>query len=236
MLSVCIPTMKRWPFLKDTIPLILEQNVVSEIIICDETGEDIEKIKNSPFGTNTKIHLIQNEKRLGIYENKKKVASLAKSPWVAILDSDNIFPKKWFDDIEDVLKNHEGRNDIIFASASFININLETRQTDMPCVHFDGMKISKENWNSIFSIPRWNFLLNDGNWIVPKDSIKYLPNVKSSSLEAADAIFMLKCWISEGLTIYYVPQLQYIHTVHSGSSWIATEKESTRIFNQSWKI
>ena len=236
MLSICIATMDRWKFLKDTLPIFVEQSIVSEVIVCDENGNDIKQIEKTSLIKNKKLKLYTNEKRLGIYQNKRKAASLAKEEWVAILDSDNIFPEQWFEDIEDVLKKDTNKK-TIYASAYFRNVNLETGEEFRPCVEFDGLHLTKDSWNTMFERRRWNFLLNDGNWIVPRKAIEYLPiEIQSESLQAADAIYMLRCWIQGGYNIEYVKGLEYIHTVHGGSSWLETERESTRILNRDWRI
>jgi glycosyltransferase involved in cell wall biosynthesis len=236
MLSICIPTMNRWTFLKDTLPIFLEQSIVLEVILCDENGNDKKEIEKSSFGKHPKLKCIQNEKRLGIYQNKRKVGTVAKGDWVAILDSDNIFPEQWFEDIEDILKKDKEKK-TIYASANFRNVNLETGEEFRPCVEFDGYELTKGGWNKMFEKRRWNFLLNDGNWIIPRQALEVLPeHIQSESLQAADAIFMLRCWIEAGYTIQYVKGLEYIHTVHGGSSWLETERESTRILNRDWRI
>jgi glycosyltransferase involved in cell wall biosynthesis len=235
MLSIAIPTMNRWSFLKESLPNMLEQSLVKEIVISDENGKDIEEIQKSPFGSNSKLKLIKNEKRLGIYENKCKAASLCSGEWIAILDSDNVFPEEWFYQIEDCIKRGESKR--IFASASFKSINIETGEVQLPCKQFDGLVLEKNSWNSFFSRPKWNFLLNDGNWVIPREALDFLPKtIQSHQLLAADAIFMLRCWIQAGFTIEYVKDLSYIHTVHSKSSWLETAAESSRILSQSWDL
>jgi glycosyltransferase involved in cell wall biosynthesis len=236
MLSVCIPTMRRWKFLKETIPLMLSYDCVGEVVICDETGEDAQEISKSLFGSDPKLKVYVNDSRLGIYENKVKVASLATLNWIALLDSDNIFPETWFESISDTIPTIDTKT--ILASASFKNINLENGQTSSPCHEFSDLKVNKSNWNSMFDRPRWNFLLNDGNWVFHKSACRCFPStIKSHQLEAADAIFMLKEMIRNGYTIWYVPRLEYIHTVHNDSSWIQTAEKSSKIFTTvNWKI
>ena len=235
MLSICIPTMKRWNFLKLTIPEMLKHDIVKEIVICDETGEDIEEIEKSKFGKNTKLRLIKNEKRLGIYRNKRKVGNLATGEWIGILDSDNIFPDIWFEEIESIITKDKEKK-TIYGSASFRNVNLETGKDEKPCIEFDGLELNKQTWNTMFNRRKWNFLLNDGNWVLPREAMKELNDIESEKLQAADAIYMLRCWIEGGYRMKYIEGLEYIHTVHGGSSWLETERESTRILNQDWRI
>lgn len=236
MLSIAIATMRRWDFLKDSIPIYLARPEVKEVILCDETGEDCQKARESSFGTHPKLRLVTNEKRLGIYQNKRKALSLAKGDWVAVLDSDNYFPDEWFEMIEELLPRTPITQ--IIGSADFKTTNLDTGEVTQPCKQFTGTILDKKSWNRMFQQPKWNFLLNDGNWVVHFTALTHLPkDVPSETFEAADAIWMLRQWISAGFSIWYVPELSYIHTVHKGSSWLATEKESTRILNTfDWRV
>ncbi len=237
MLSIAIATMKRWSFLKETLPQMLDRPEVGEVILSDETGEDAAAVAASPFANHPKLRVSVNDRVLGIYENKLKAAKMATLPWVAILDSDNLFPENWFFTISDALEKYQGQP-MIFASAEFQNVDIVTSESSSPCKHFSGLVLDKTTWNTVFQKPLWNFLLNDGNWVVPKDAIAVLPTtVKSSDVLAADAIFMLKEWICAGYTIWYLPDLVYIHTRHPGSSWVQTAEDSTRIFNTTdWRL
>ena len=235
MLTIAVPTMRRFQFLKESLPIYLKHPGVGEVIVCDETGEDIEAITKAPFTQNKKLRLIRNEKRLGIYQNKRKAMSLATCPYVAVLDSDNHFSDEWLDTITDLLKDSDGKT--IYASADFKNTNLNTGELTFPCKQFSGLRLDSASWNLMFQKPRWNFLLNDGNWVVPTAAKTTLPDIPSNTLEAADAIFMLKCFVKGGYSVYYVPELSYIHTVHDDSSWLKSERDSTKIFNtMDWRI
>jgi len=241
-LTIAIPTMKRWIFLKDTLPIYLARPEVREIIVCDETGEDVKAITASSFGKNPKLRLITNEKRLGIYQNKRKCLKLASvsafeeaeaeakaEGWVALLDSDNIFNDDWFEtiaelDYSDPLK--------LYATADFKELNIQTGQLRYPAERFSGRTVTKSSWNSLLMEPSANFIINDGNWILHSTVIKHLPeDIQSSDLQASDAIFMLRRLILNGYSITYVRDLEYIHIVHPGSSWLQSEKESTKIMN-----
>jgi hypothetical protein len=50
-------------FFSKYLPLYLENDLIEEIIITDENGNDIEKIK-SAFSNNEKLVLVKNESRL----------------------------------------------------------------------------------------------------------------------------------------------------------------------------
>lgn len=232
-LTIAIPTMNRWIFLKDTLPIYLARPEVREVIVCDETGEDVKAITASSFGKNPKLRLITNEKRLGIYQNKRKAISLAGAgadTWVALLDSDNIFNDDWFEMIAELDYTNPLK---LYATADFKELNIQTGQVRYPAERFSGRTVTKSSWNSLIMEPSANFIINDGNWILHSTAIKHLPeDVKSSDLQASDAIFMLRRLILNGYSITYVRDLEYIHTVHPGSSWLQTEEESMKIMNR----
>ena len=231
MLTIAIPTMRRWSFLKTMLPVFLARPEVAEVILCDETGEDAAAA--AAFTTNPKLKIHVNEKRLGIYENKKKAFGLAKG-WVALLDSDNVFPDEWFEYLADLDFSDKRK---IYGSADFKSLDAETAKVTSPCQEFSGLVLDKTTWNTFLHKPKCFLLLNDGNWILHSDLYKYLPSMPSDTLKAADAVFMLHTFISRGCTIEYPAGFQYIHMVHSGSSWLQTEIESTAVLRRiDWRV
>jgi glycosyltransferase involved in cell wall biosynthesis len=235
-LCMAIPTMKRWKFLKENIPLFLSRPEVLEVVIVDETGEDTKAIQASSFYNDPKLRVYTNESRLGIYHNKRKALSLAKAPWVALIDSDNSFPESWFEQLADSIDLQNEK--MMYGSASFRSVNIVTGDVQHHCKYFENMKLNKDTWNDVvYKIPKWNFLLNDGNWVLHRSAIKHLPEVVSKGAKYCDAIYSLRCLIQAGYTIWYVPELSYIHTVHPESSWLTTERPSTLEFNTTdWSI
>ncbi len=231
-LTVAIPTMDRWEkFLSKTLPTYLAVPQVAEVLICDENGHDIEAILKSEWATHPKLTLHQNSKRLGIYHNKRQCIELAKNKWVAVLDSDNIFNEEYFYEVEEIFKKEGPKPNHFIACADAIFINEETGEVSKPIEQFGGYEISKENWNQIFGKPRWNFLLNDGNWIVPKSVLQYLPtDVEDKDILAADAIYMVHKFVKAGYIFDVREELKYFHIVHDKSTWKATATESNRIF------
>lgn len=234
-LTITIPTMNRWFFLRNSLPGFLKRPEVAEVIICDETGEDIIEIMKSDLAHSPKLRCIQNERILGIYENKRKCLSMAKTDWVALLDSDNYFQDEWFESISQINKKDHTR---IYASADFKTVNAEKLSVIETCSKFSGLTLNSDNWNSILETAGWNFLLNDGNWVLPKKCLDLLPvSTKSSQVLAVDALYMLRCFVKGGYSITYIPDLSYLHMVHNDSTWIKTERESTAIMNgTNWAI
>jgi glycosyltransferase involved in cell wall biosynthesis len=237
--TVAIPTMRRWSsFLEKSLPQYLEFDLVSHVVICDETGEDAAAIASSPYAKNPKLHVYVNEKRLGAYLNKRKCIEKSPTDWVAVLDSDNIFSEDFFIVAHDTLVKEKMNPKLVMASSGIIRIHLKAGNEQNNTDHFTGFRITRSNWNSIFQMPYWNFLLNDGNYIVHKSVYKYLsPNYSLEQVQAVDAIVAVKQFVEQGCIYYIVPGMKYIHTVHEGSFWLSTDRESTRILNTTdWRI
>jgi hypothetical protein len=96
MFSLCIPTIDRFDlFLKKYLQEYIDNDLINEIIITDENGNDIEKIKQF-YPDNPKLILVKNESILGPFLNKLKACNLAKNEWIALIDSDNFADKNYF--------------------------------------------------------------------------------------------------------------------------------------------
>ena len=74
-------------FLKNNLTKYLQIDLIDEIVICDENGEDVKKIQRD-FPNNDKLRLFVNEK-LGHFLNKIAYVKQAKNEWIALIDSDN---------------------------------------------------------------------------------------------------------------------------------------------------
>lgn len=237
--TVAIPTMRRWSsFLEKSIPQYLEYDLVSNIIVCDETGEDALAIQTSSYATNPKLKVYTNTKRLGAYLNKRQCLEKAETDWVAVLDSDNIFSEEFFEKAYAALKKEAYNPKLVLASADNVRLFLQTGKEEKRSAHFSGLRITKANWNKVLTMQDWNFLLNDGNYIVHKSQLSSLdPRYTLEKTYASDAIFAAKQFVIAGCTYYCVPGLFYIHTVHDDSEWLKTDRQSTYILNTTdWRI
>ena len=237
-LTVAIPTMRRWTFLQEQLPIFLARPEVAEVLVCDETGEDVAAAGASSWGNDPKLRLVVNPQRLGIYQNKRRCIELATSPMVAVLDSDNAFNDDWFETLADSVK--KGGHGLIYASADFMTVDTTTGACIRPCAKWSGTRIQTSfEWNTFIDQPHFAHLTNDGNWVVPRDAaLAALPHCTASEqVLAMDALYMLRCFVVAGIGLWYVPGLSYIHRVHPGSAWLETEKENLRIFKSTrWDI
>ena len=238
-LTVAIPTMRRWKgFLEKSLPQYLENPSIAHVVVCDETGEDTAAIKASPFAGHPKLHIYTNANRLGAYLNKRQCIEKSPTDWIAVLDSDNIFSEEFFEVVLETLAAEKWNPQLVLASSENIRLFLKTGEQENRTAHFTGLRITRKNWNQVLQMPNWNFLLNDGNYIVHKSVLQHLnPNYTLAQVQAADAILAAKQFVEKGCTYYIVPHLRYIHTVHDDSEWLKTDRESTRILNTTnWQI
>lgn len=110
MFSLAIPTLDRYDkYLSKFLPKYIANDLIDEIVICDENGNDVQKIKenfNSP-----KLKLYVNKSRLGVFRNKRKSALLTKNKWIAIVDSDNFGGLDYFQNAKRYIDKNIEEND-----------------------------------------------------------------------------------------------------------------------------
>jgi glycosyltransferase involved in cell wall biosynthesis len=230
--------MERWSFLKDQVPKYLNDPNVSFVVISDENGKDINIMSEMEMDGHIKLRLYQNDEILGVYGNKRQCFLKAPSEWVAVLDSDNKFSSDFF---EAYLKVRERDGELakktIYCAGDIQYYNLETGDIQYKTRHFSGMKISRDNWNEVLKMPRWNFLLNDGNCIWPRDVIKHFPDLPEDQIVGTDSIFFMRQAIQAGYTLSVEPTMHYIHTVHDGSHWLQNAEVSSRLMGiRDWRV
>ena len=230
-LTVAIPTMDRWDeFLKDQLPIYLNHPKIHYVVICDENGNDISKIIESEYGMDPKLRMYQNNTVLGVYGNKRECFLHSTTDWVAVLDSDNVFEPAFFDAFFLAIdRDTESSNKTIYCAGKNIRLDIDTGIAEDKTRHFSGMKISQQNWNKIIDTPGWNFLLNDGNCIWPRDVIKQFPNIPEERIVGTDSVFFMHRAISAGYTLSVEPDMKYTHTVHKGSHWLQNAIVSSRL-------
>lgn len=237
-LTVAIPTMRRWKgFLEKSLPTFLTSEYVYKVVVCDETGEDAQAIRASRWSSHPKLIVYENERRLGMYANKRKCVEVSPSDWVAVLDSDNIFPDVFFETLFDTWKDEGANPKTVYAASDIVRVFLKTGESEERTSHFSGLRINKGNWNKVLQMKAWNFLLNDGNWVGHKSVLEAWPPLPEEKVRATDSVRIVKGLVEKGWTYFVVPGMRYIHTVHDDSEWIKTERESSYLLaTTEWRI
>jgi glycosyltransferase involved in cell wall biosynthesis len=237
-LTVAIPTMRRWKgFLEKSLPMFLSNENVYKVLICDETGDDVAAIQTSKYATHPKLILHTNERRLGMYGNKRKCVELSPTDWVAVLDSDNLFPDEYFEALFDIWKDEGANTKTVYAASEIVRVFLKTGDSEERTRHFTGMRITRANWNQVLQMNAWNFLLNDGNWVGHKSVLDAWPPMAEEKVRATDSIRIVRNLIQAGWTYSITPGMRYIHTVHDDSEWIKTEAQSSFLLaTTEWRL
>lgn len=231
MFSLCIPTMDRFDnFLNKYIDDYVNNDLIDEIIITDENGNDIEKIKNK-YGDNKKLKLFKNENRLGPFLNKIKACSNAKNEWIALIDSDNFADLNYFMVAKKYIENNiiNQKNVILAPSKARPNFDYS---------HLSGFVYKKDNFISNAqtekALKKHNnahskCMMNTGNYILNKylidniDLSNEADNIKNSS--SCDVIYFNVLLFEQlDLNLHVVPNLEYEHVVHQGSIYIQTHQ------------
>lgn len=237
-ITVAIPTMRRYEnFLKHFLPTYLGHPLVKHVLICDETGEDADAIERD-FGSNPKMIVKRNPKRLGMYHNKRKCIEESPTEWVGVFDSDNFFPNEYFHNLAVLWLREGAKPDHFYASGTALFHNLKDNSASNPLEGFGGTKITKENWNDVFSKPRWNYMLNDGNYLLHKSVLPHMPaDIPDNNIRATDSIFMCRSFVNAGFTFDIRNELSYIHHIHDGNGWNDEVDENMKIWNNTnWKF
>ena len=210
-LSLCIATMDRWSFLKETIPEYLKNDYIDEIIVSDENGNDCEMIFKT-FGSHSKIKLYSNSKRLGAFLNKMKAVSYANNKWICLIDSDNFAPISYFNA---AIKHLSDENTVYMPTNQMAyksNQYFDNRE-------FVDVEIRLDNLCKIFENPRSEVFLQSGNFICTKElfmSTKPIYGLENQC-NGLDALFKSILFLKNGATLKGISDMDYFHAVHEGS-------------------
>lgn len=237
MFSLCIPTMDRFDnFLSKYLSKYLNNEYVNEIVITDENGNDIEKIKHA-FPNNQKLVLIKNEKQLGPFLNKLNVCSFAKNEWIVLMDSDNFAYKDYFILAKKYIEEKIGEQKNIILAPCKARPNFDYS-------HLSGFIYKKGNFNQNNNlekqlIQKYNSpsttLMNTGNYVLNKyliDNLNLQNEVNNINNSPVDVIYFNTLLFEQlDLNMHVVPNLEYDHVVHDGSVYIQTSSNFREFIN-----
>lgn len=224
-ISLCIPTMDRYDTFLHKYLLsyvkYLEMGLIDEIVICDENGNDYEKLCNSYneyIHSNTNFKVYKNDEVLGVFKNKLKVCSLANSKYIALIDSDNFCDDKYFLTVKQYIQENENSfSSSVVLAPSFAKPNFNYSD-------FDNSVVTKYNLKDYFDRYLFDVVLNTGNFVISKNIIEkiqyeeqYIPYTS-----ACDVLFfiLLAFMQIDDFQLRVVKGLEYDHVVHNGSVYI----------------
>ena len=240
--SIAIPTFYSSKFIKNTIKPFIGSNVITEIIITEDSSDDLEFnklseiIKNIQNKTDIEIKVIKNKSRLGAFHNKFEAINNCNNTYIYQIDSDNIPAKN----IETVLKNIEITNKTIIYPSSvkqFRNIffNKPYSQEEIILSKKELLIDSDFIKEEISTKKRIrdkdiSWVLNMGNFIVNKSQyIEVIkPKLKEKDFLSADAVALSYFWIEAGGKIRLLESLYHYHRKRNDSVSF-TEGENSKL-------
>lgn len=217
MISVAITTWNRTQMTIDCFAKIIGNDFISEFVIVDDASTDgSAEILKAFFKDNPKVKVFVNKENLGMSRNKELAIRLCKEDFVLIADSDNLFDN----DFVEALKN-----------TGFETVGAKTfympdyAKPIFNYTSFAYSAISKDNIKLFIDQPMFEQLANTCNMVVPRK--EYLSIYQyNETVKEVDTLWMNYLWLKAGNQFYIVPEMQYIHNVHSGSGWLSHAKEN----------
>jgi len=217
-------------FLSKYLVKYLDNEYINEIIITDETGNDVEKIKHA-FPDNSKLVLIKNKHRLGPFLNKLKACSLAKNEWIVLMDSDNFADTDYFMIAKKYIEEKVGEQKNIILAPCKARPNFDFSHLSGFIYKKGDFRKNNENEKNIIQKHHHNSsgLMNTGNYVINKYLINNLDlqsetdNINKSS--ACDVIYFNTLLFEQlDLNIHVIHNLEYDHVVHNGSIYLQTAR------------
>ena len=251
LFTLCIPTMDRYDkYLSVNLVKYVENPLISEIIITDENGNDIDKILQSNIDK-SKLRLYKNKEVLGPFLNKVNACKLSTNEWIALIDSDNFADEDYFKLSQEYIANLiSPKYDII--SPSFAKPNYDF-------TYLSNNIITKNNLNSIIEIERQEYekngiplngattsiLMNNGNYILNKSLItdinldNEMKNMHYSS--ACDVIYFNTLLFEQlDLKFHVLAGLEYEHALDDSGIYNITQHRyplfNTMIYGRFFKL
>jgi glycosyltransferase involved in cell wall biosynthesis len=216
MISFAITTYNRYQMTIDCFAQIIDNDFISEFVIVDDASTDNSgELLKEYFKDSHKVKIFLNKENLGMSRNKELAIRLCKEDFILIADSDNVFGNDYINSLNGFglssFSNH-------FLMPSFAKSNFDYRT-------FSDNIIGVQNIRKFMDEPMFEQLLNTCNMIVNRKNYlevyEYNPTVKE-----VDTLWMNYLWLKSGKFFYVVPNMEYIHNVHSGSGWLSNAKEN----------
>lgn len=212
-LSLAITTFNRYEMTVESFAQVIDDPRIDDIVILDDCSTDnsYQKLVEH-FNGNEKVRVIRQGQNRGMLVNKFHAVGYAKNEWVALLDSDNVFGKTYFDAFyyQGVYDTPQLYSNTIYMP-SFAKPTFDYRK-------FSGKKYDRFNAIDLLSDSLGNCLVNTCNYIVHRDSYCKIFQ-DNESMRGTDTLWFNYLWLKAGNSFYIVPDMQYFHREHDGSTW-----------------
>lgn len=220
-IGIAIPTYCRQTWLEESFRHVLADPRISEIVISDDCSRDGSfEHTRAAFAGHAKVMVHQNPRNLDCYRNKHQAVELTTSPWVILLDDDNVIKPDYLDTLF-ALPAWDPR--VIYCP--------DYAQPHFNYTLFAGQLINRNNLKRFLLVPHYKTNLNTCNYFIHRES--YLKTWDGSvDPLSADTMFHAFNWFKSGGGFYIVPGLRYLHRVHEGSHYKRNFKRARQFTEQ----
>ena len=220
-ISVAIPHYNNSDYICDAIDPLLNDDRISEIIICDDKSNDISQLEQiiSKYN-NSKIKLFKNDVNLGCYHNKINTVSKCTNNWAILLDSDNIYSKTAID----ILYNIPDWNENTIYVPSWAITFPNSPSPMLNYTKYNNTHITKTIYINDFNTPIFQCLINTCNYFLPVKKFMDIMNslqhtYKREIIDSLDSAVLFTDWFCNNNNIYVVENLHYKHRLHNKSNY-----------------
>lgn len=231
MITLCIPTYNRVKLVLESFFKIIDNDIITEIIIVDDNSDFsiFEKLKNEINELkNNKIKLFRNTENKKAFFNKLECVRKSTNDWIILLDSDNILTQNYIDSIP---KELEEKTFYLpshaMCDSPFLNYTV-----------FSNKSIDKEEYKKISQSNDINIqcMLNTGNYLVNKSI--YIESIEKEhtllNCFALDPFYQIFLGFKNinNFKLKIVDNMKYYHRLHNdnsdeyGSYYIQNSKSS----------
>jgi glycosyltransferase involved in cell wall biosynthesis len=237
MISLCIPTYNRVKLVLESFSKVIENDIITEIIIVDDNSENsiFEKLeKEINELKNNKIKLFRNTENKKAFLNKLECVRISENDWIILLDSDNILTQDYIDSIPKELdKKTFYLPSHAVCDSPFLNYD-----------KFSNKSINKLEYKTLSQTGDSNdqlkfaTMLNTGNYLVNKYT--YIESIAKEEdiLEpyALDPFYQIFLGFKniDNFKLKVVDNMNYYHRLHtnsdeSGSYYSQNSKKSDNL-------
>ena len=227
-ISVAIPHYNNSNYICDSIDPLINDERISEIVICDDKSHDINELEQKLLKYNSsKIKLFKNEVNMGCYHNKIKTISKCTNDWAILLDSDNIYNKKAIDTIYSI---KEWKEDTIYTPSWAMTFPNEPSKM-LNYTKYNNTFITKQIYLNTFNDNVFQCLINTCNYFLPVKKfnecmINIQKNYRREVIDSLDSAVLFTDWLFNNNNIFVLESLHYNHRLHDQSNYNLSKSHS----------
>ena len=224
-ISLAITHYNSSEYIYDAIFPAINDDRISEIIICDDSSRDINNLKKLVEELNcNKIKLFINTINKGCYDNKIEVISKCTNEWAILLDSDNVLSESYVDTL---FKIPEWNQTIIYAPSNAITFPEYPPSELLNFSIYENTMITKETFLNEIRNLKFLCLTNNCNYFLPVKTflncMKPLQHLYDRrTMDCQDSLILFSDWLCNNNTFYVVKDLHYKHRLRPNSNYMVS--------------